>query len=221
MNALANLLRPLRFVLLILLVVGLSGCAAIIRNDGHTQQIAANNELQSLLQSVNHSNYKSLGFQSEAEAAQATLGPSMSVINLSIDKLSQFQPGDEPGRMIGNPDQILYPVVVNGVTRTGIAIKATGPFWYGGGNHSEFVELDTLRADKAVLLGVDKSNFYLLRVAALNEQFLATYSHGYLMLVAVHDDSFAGLKAGEMARAQDVFAKLGGYARQLKNAPKN
>lgn len=219
MSALTKLTRMLCFALPIALFTLLGGCAAIIRNDGNTQNAAAEAELRALIARVDWSNYRHYGFQSRAEVEQATLGLPLPVMYESLDRLAGFQPGDEVGKFISSPDQIYYPVLVRGSTRSAIVISATGPNWYGDGTQSDFVFLDGLRTRAAAALSVDRSELFLLRVPDFNEQFLATWSRGSLVLIAVHDDSFAALKEGQIASAQDVLTRLGAYARQLKAKP--
>jgi hypothetical protein len=144
------------------------------------QQAAAQDGLNTLKNTVDESNYQSRGFKSAVEVKQAVLGEPASLFLISNEKVANFKPGVDVRSLLEDDHRMVFPVLVNGEGRTLITIAQTSHGWtyVGNGDGDVAQNLARIRNDKMSQAGPgpgsSPSNYYDIRIQALDVDFLAT-----------------------------------------------
>ena len=96
-----------------------------------TADEAARRGLAEYVRLVDAQNAKEIGFRDPAEAHRATLGPSLPFDMVAIwqQKLDNYQPGTPTARLLTQMHQRMYPVSVDGITRTAVTVREDNKQW--------------------------------------------------------------------------------------------
>lgn len=178
----------------------------------------AQRSLPGLRQMVTPETYKRLGFESVEEADKAELGTPMRIFMVRLDRLKEFAPSGDPSKLLVDTNQIRYPVTVGGQVRTSVVMHLSEGKWQVAkfGRPALTKGLTEAVRKQAVPGGTSQESSFEVNIPALNLYFVAQQAGSRLLLTPVLDDARFGLKQGETMDAQQVFARLVPYARQLK-----
>jgi hypothetical protein len=69
------------------------------------------------------------GFASAAEVADAALGKPRAVYSVERKNIQKYGPGKDPSKLLGEPDEVIYPVVVKDQIRAAISLTKSGSGW--------------------------------------------------------------------------------------------
>jgi len=140
---------------------------------------------------------------SAKEAASAVLRPPLRVALVRLDRLKAFRPSDDPRSLLTGVSTLFYPVAVGADIRSSITVKRTDRGWVAAefGNDELAKKIQSVR-------GGDTSSALLVRVPALNLDFVGTESGGTLSLTSLFDVPGTKIRAGATADARSVFAAL-------------
>jgi hypothetical protein len=122
-------MRKFPFAVIVALVLFLGGCQTSQPRPNHSQDTAAQHGLATLRQIVNAGNYASLGFESEAEVRQATLGEPLQVYRVQLDALRAFTENTDPETLLVDIRRSLYPVKVGDRVATSIFVTGSREGW--------------------------------------------------------------------------------------------
>lgn len=191
----------------LLLTLGSSTAASAQPQDVRTAQ--AERTLQELSQLVNKENHRSMGFESVDEARSGKLGEPIPVFMIRLDHLQQYR-GEDPGRLLTDIQRAVYPVQVAGEVRTTVELQAVNGRWettrIGGARKIRAIEQHRRSAMRAS--GMQTSDFFEVRIPALNMVFLGHHDAEGLMLTPLVDDASLQLQAGRPEQASRVLSRL-------------
>ncbi|MFJ1471789.1 hypothetical protein [Massilia orientalis] len=194
-------MRKLPFALVVAVVLFLAGCQTSQPRPNHSQDTAAQHGLATLRQVVNAGNYASLGFESEAEVRQATLGDPLQVYRVQLDALRAFTGNTDPETLLVDVRRSLYPVKVGDRVATSIFVTGSREGWRAS-------ELGNAAVARLVNRYRHGAGDFVVHVAAMKSWFVADRVEGKLMLTPVMDDPRTKLRAGETVPADVVFLQL-------------
>jgi hypothetical protein len=194
-------MRKLPFALVVAVVLFLAGCQTSQPRPNHSQDTAAQHGLATLRQVVNAGNYASLGFESEAEVRQATLGEPLQVYRVQLDALRAFTENTDPETLLVDIRRSLYPVRVGDRVATSIFVTGSREGWRAS-------ELGNAAVARLVNRYRHGAGDFVVHVAAMKSWFVADRVEGKLMLTPVMDDPRTKLRAGEPVPADVVFLQL-------------
>ena len=194
-------MRKLPFALVVAVVLFLAGCQTSQPRPNHSQDTAAQHGLATLRQVVNAGNYASLGFESEAEVRQATLGEPLQVYRVQLDALRAFTGNTDPETLLVDIRRSLYPVKVGDRVATSIFVTGSREGWRAS-------ELGNAAVARLVSRYRHGEGDVVVHVAAMKSWFVADRVEGKLMLTPVMDDPRTKLRAGETVPADVVFLQL-------------
>jgi len=140
---------------------------------------------------------------SSKEAENAVLRPPLRVVFVPLDGLKTFRAGDDPRALLTDVSTVFYPVAVGDDIRSSITVKRTDGGWVA----TEFGN-DELAKKIQSVRGSDTSAALLVRVPALNLDFVGTESAGTLRLTSLFDVPGTDIRAGSTADARTVLAAL-------------
>jgi len=180
---------------------------------GDAQQ-AASNALVTLQKLVNEQNYKGLGFASLDEVKTSTLAPPLVLYNLGLDRLKNYQPGQNPNSLLTASSETIYPVSVAGQVRSSVTVvkTETGYTTASFGNAANVKDLTRYRH-------TNQPNEFAVRVPALSMYFLGNRVENRLMLTPVSMDSRLPLRAGAEVPAEEVITAIVPLARAYNGLP--
>jgi hypothetical protein len=151
---------------------------------------------------------------SAQEAATAQLRPPLRVVFVALDKLKTFHSGDDPRALLVDVGTVFYPVAVGSEVRSSITVKKSDDGWAATefGNQALAKRIDQARggATEAALL---------VRVPALNLDFVGTESGGTLQLTSLFDVPGTDIRTGSTADARTVLAALDPLANAHNGLP--
>ena len=194
-------MRKFPFALVVAVVLFLAGCQTSQPRPNHSQDTAAQHGLATLRQIVNARNYASLGFESEAEVRQATLGEPLQVYRVQLDALRAFTENTDPETLLVDIRRSLYPVRVGDRVATSIFVTGSREGWRTS-------ELGNAAVARLVSRYRHGTGDFVVHVAAMKSWFIADRVEGKLMLTPVMDDPRTKLRAGETVPADVVFLQL-------------
>lgn len=190
----------------VLLVEGaLGGPLMQIKKD--ETRAAAIDGLKMLGELVNEKNFVTIGFDSLKQAGEAELGEPLGVFMVRLDELKAYSLGNDPRTLVKPLEQVLYPVTVKTAVKSSIVVSKVEGRWQA----TEFGSATLARvfvrhrAVSAESTKVDPSAFSVVRIPALNLQFLGYTMNDELMLVPLLDDPLYGFRAGVALPARRVF----------------
>jgi hypothetical protein len=165
--------------------------------------------LQDLPQIVNKDNHRAIGFESVEEAQAGKLGEPISVYMIRLDTLQKYS-GEDAGKLLVDAQRVVYPVEVAGQVRTTVELSAVGGRWQMSriGGAQKIRALDKNRSAAMRTAGMLRSDFFEVRIPALNRSFLGHHDAAGLMLTPLTDDASLKLQAGQPELASQVLARL-------------
>jgi hypothetical protein len=152
-------------------------------------------------------NVESLGFKSLDEVKGAELGPPLVVVLVELKELREYQKGGDPYKLLHPIHRVIFPVTVKGEVRSGLELHKKDGKWestsFGlAGAVRLYAQARERHADKG-----KEADYFLVKVPALNEVYLAHQEANKLLLV--HVRAQAEKKEKLAARpAAEVFEEL-------------
>jgi hypothetical protein len=181
---------------------------------------AAEGGLRTFKQLVNQSNYQRLGFETAGEVQAATLGEPLFDVYVRLDALRAYTPGGDTRGLLVRGPRVLFPVEVASAVRSSLTVVRLpgGDFKaVSFGARSFARSFSAAREAAAQARGVPADAFSIVRVPALNAQFLGLPAAGGLSLVVVTDDARFDLRAGSTLSAAEVLGRMVQRARSLRD----
>lgn len=176
---------------------------------------AAGRSLDTLAKLVTEDNYSAMGFESAREAADAALGPPMPVYLVQLDELREYD-GSDPAALLKPLEQVMFPVVSGGATRSGITVENTGDGWKATGFGSAQLTQAIDRASKAA----GATDPVVVHVAALRTYFVAhNDADGILQFTPVRDEPELEFRAGASVQADQALLALKPVAQRYNGLP--
>jgi hypothetical protein len=202
-------------ILLTALLVTLGVSTSALAQAPEVRAAKAARILQDLPEIVNKDNHRSLGFESVEEAQAGKLGAPLSVFMIRLDELQQYR-GEEPGKLLKDVQRTVYPVEVAGQVRTTVELRAVGGQWELArlGGAQKIRAMDKQRRTTMRSRSMQTSDFFEVRIPALNVSFLGHHDAEGLMLTPLVDDASLALQAGQAELASKVLTRLVPVARE-------
>ncbi|HNY30622.1 MAG TPA: hypothetical protein PKO15_07025 [Fibrobacteria bacterium] len=158
---------------------------------------------------------------SVADQKQAVVGQPMKEYMVRLDALKSFSEGADADSLLVETGNVHVPVLAGGAAKATVCLAKGAEGW-------ELVSLGEKR--KANLregaVGLSKrrllkkaQDHFLVRIPAMNLEFVGTYQHKQLLLSPIADDSQTGLKAGDILPAEEIFLKLVPQAQKHEGLP--
>jgi hypothetical protein len=146
---------------------------------------------------------------SAGEIARATLGSEIASYSLTSEELRAYAAGDDPRALLGEPREMIEPILVDGVARAAVVLGR------GDGGAWRVIGLGRPGLARS-LQGIDHGSLPTELVSAreLDLRMAAREDGGSLMLTPLSDVSEAGLAAGKPVIAQDAFQRLAPLAQR-------
>jgi hypothetical protein len=142
-----------------------------------------------------------LGLTSSAEARDTALGTPFPILFVELEKLKQFQRGEDPRNLLEPTDEFIYPILVGGNVKSSLTVTRTPQGW----------RATAWGADKLIRLldnaRVADSNF-LVSIPSLNLQFIGDITEEPFKMIPILDERRYGFMRMRPLPAQEVFAKL-------------
>jgi hypothetical protein len=181
---------------------------------------AADQGLRTFKKLVTAQNFRRLGFESEAEIQQATLGEPLRDVYVPLDRLRAFTPGGDVKPLLVRGPRVVFPVLVANTVRSsftvvelpGGALKAVS---FGAQSFAR--SFSAARAAAAQANGIAPTSIVVVRVPALNAQSLGFQAAAGFSFVIVADDPRFDLRAGTTAPAAAVLERMVSRARSLRD----
>jgi hypothetical protein len=181
---------------------------------------AADAGLRTFKKLVTPQNFRRLGFESPTEIQQATLGEPLRDLYVPLDRLRAYTPGgDVKPLLVGGP-RVVFPVLVANAVRssfTVVELPGGGLKAVSFGAQSFARSFSAARAAAAQAHGVAPESIVVVRVPALNAQFLGFQSGVGYSFVIVADDPRFDLRAGTTVPAGAVLERMVPRARSLRD----
>lgn len=170
-------------------------------------QPIASNSLLTFQKLVTKQNYRIMGFEKFGEVKDAYLGDPIQVFMVRLDKLQEYEPGDDPLKLLSNCESIIYPLLVNDQVRSSIEIEKINETWkpsqFGGENLAKM--LTKTRTQISGSTKIDITLFFAVLVPALNLHFIAHKTNNLMMLTPVIENQGFDFKSGIPISADKVF----------------
>ena len=191
--------------------------ASVLKSTQATAQAA----LSEFSQLVTARNFKALGFDSPRDIRQAVLGDPFGEYMVRLDELKKFTSDINPVDLLHPTERITYPLLVEGATRSGVTVVKRDGKWIpegiGGANYTRI--LNEVRSQAVQETGRNSTDFFAVRVPALNMTFLGTGNGSELTLIPILSDPTYGLIRGERIPAREVFETIARGAREHNDLP--
>jgi hypothetical protein len=159
------------------------------------------------------------GFKSAAEAKSGKLTSAVPVFMVGLDKLSEYEEGQDPNSLLFDLEEAMYPLTVNGEVKSAVFVrKRASGNWeaaeFGRPNLAKAVH--SHRESVSARRHVASQDLKMVDIPALGAKFLGHDEKGELMLSPIRDITGTELKAGQTRRAAEVFAMLKPIAQQVE-----
>ena len=181
-------------------------------------QTAATQSLTVFRKLVNNQNYKDLGFESPDEVANATLGQPLPVMFVRLDQLRQYQPGTDVNSLLGQSNEVNYPVLANNQVRSSVVVQQVNGRWKTGtlGNGGLAKHIADARKARTGAEGAGQQA--LVHVGSLGFYFLGERnSDNKWTLTPLVSNPYLNLAAGRAVPAEEVFSRLATAAKALRD----
>jgi hypothetical protein len=162
-----------------------------------------------------------VGFKSIEQAREASLGEPMQLYIVRLDQLKQYQPGDDPEKLLHPVDQVVYPVTVKGTVVSSVSVSKVDGEWVSTeiGQSNSAPKIANARMVGSRALKAEPSKAFIVSIPALNRKFVAQKGQ-QLMLVPIDDDADLGFKAEAAIPASNVFEALIPEAQEHEGLPR-
>ena len=179
-------------------------------------QSAANASLAVFRQLVNNQNFRDLGFESPDEVASATLGQSVPVVFVRLDQLREYREGTDLNSILTQSTQQNFPVLAKEQVRSSVVVEQVNGRWKMGtlGNGALAKQIAAVRQGQAPGAGNQQA---LVHFGALGIYFLAERSDNKWTLKPLAPNPELNLAAGSALPAEEVFMRLSGIAKNLRD----
>ena len=171
---------------------------------------------------INAKNFRQMGFESVEELRSAALGVPLREYLVPLDRLRNYEPSTAPNTLLSDTDLVTYPVKVGERVRSSLTLSNINGEWkpvsFGDANLNKLYA--KTREENARSAGLQKSDYFVVKIPALNLAFLGYEKEAGLMLVPILDDRAYGFRAGEGMPASDVFVAVREAARQHDGLPR-
>jgi hypothetical protein len=162
------------------------------------------------------------GMPAPEEMGAASLGEPLAVKMVRLDALQRYQPAAaEATSLLTDLSTLIYPIRVAGEVRGEMVMRKIDGTWsargFGGAIHAKAME--HVRGLVTTGAKVSPSATLLVRVPALNLEFVGYNDAAGLQLTPIRDLEAAGLKAGQTLPAARVFEQLLPLAQQHNGLP--
>jgi hypothetical protein len=179
-------------------------------------QSAANASLALFRQLVNNQNFRDLGFESTDEVASATLGESVPVVFVRRDQLREYREGTDLNIILSQSNQRTFPVLAKDQVRSSVVVEQVNGRWKMGtlGNGALAKQIAAARQGQAPG-GTNQQA--LVHFGALGLYFLGERTENKWTLKALAPIPDLKLAAGSALPAEEVFMRLSGIAKNLRD----
>ena len=164
---------------------------------------------------------QTVGIKSIEAAREATLGAPLQLFIVRLDELKQYQPGDDPDKLLHAVEQVVYPVTVKGQVVSSVSVSKERGEWTATqiGQGISAPKIAESRTVGARALKTEPVKAFLVRVPALNREFVG-YKTEKLMLVPILEEVDLGFKAGAAIPAAKVLEALVPEAQAHQGLPR-
>jgi hypothetical protein len=162
------------------------------------------------------------GMPAVHQMGKAALGEPLVVKMVGLDQLKRYQPGPgaDPAALLEDLMTVVYPIRVDGAVLGEMVVGKVDGTWsarsFGGKGHARAME--KVRG-QVMAAGVPADSTLLVRIPALNIEFVGHRDSGGLQLTPLTDLPAAGLRAGQTLPAARAFELLLPLARQHNGLP--
>ena len=171
---------------------------------------------------VNSKNFKQMGFESVDEVRSAALEVPLKEYMVRLDRLQKYEPSTDPHTLLSDTGQVTYPVKVGDRVRSSLTLANVKGEWkplsFGDANLHKLYS--RIRDENSRTAGLQKADYFTVRIPALNLAFLGYEKENRLMLVPILEGSEYGFRAGESIPARDAFMAVREAARQHDKLPR-
>jgi hypothetical protein len=184
-------------------------------------QTIASDSFETFKRMVTKDNYRQMGFQTSEEIKEAVLGEPILDYMVRLDELRAYETGRDPSALLHSTNHVVYPVLVNAQTRSSFTLAKTESGWTPVSYGSPVLtrSLTKTRASSSLKTKLPESDYFRLRIPALNLYFVGYQTGGPLMLIPVFDDSRFAYEAEVALPANDVFLRLQPAAKTHNGLP--
>jgi hypothetical protein len=195
--------------------------APMDEKDTRAAGVAAAAALAAYTKLVTPENYRSLGFETPDEIQRAGLGEPLADYFVRLDELQRYQPGSNAAALLQRSPQFLFPIHVGEATRSSLTVARVEREWKGVafGSPGFIRSLSAVRSAKAAELAKAAHSFFLVRVPALQLNFVGHRQDQELLLTPTADDGRFGFKAGSTLPAAKVFETILPAAKSHDGSP--
>jgi len=197
-------------------VLSMSACstAESPKPPAREPQQAASTALGVLQQFVTASNYQAMGFASAGEVKGAQLGSPLNLYNIGLDALRSYETSTDVNKLLVLSNESVYPVTVGGEVKSSVSIvKLENGYQVSSfGNAKAIASLARFRQ-------AAPSDEFIVRVPALNIQFLGRRLEGRVLLVPTMEDSRLKVAVGEAVPLDVVLGQLVPLAKAYNGLP--
>lgn len=181
---------------------------------------AAQQALATFARLTTEANYRALGFDSPEQVRSGRLGIPARGFMIRLDELREYSGGD-PTRLLHATERIMFPVEIEGRTRSSVTVASREGRWvveaFGSPTYARL--FTQARARLAELEGRPVAELFEVHVPALNVRFVAARRGSALIFAPVADDARYGFKGGEPMPAEEALTKLVPSAREHNGLP--
>jgi hypothetical protein len=158
---------------------------------------------------------KNLGFQSIDEVTDARLGKPFEVKDVGLKQLQDFGPKDDPGALLNESHETIYPIYVKDAVRSSLTVsdaRKKGDWrWIAMGSANLVRKTEQTRQLHS------STETFLVRIRGIGIRFLAVSNSDGLTLIALSPFEFGNIsfKEGQELSAQATFTMLAPVAKKL------
>jgi hypothetical protein len=163
------------------------------------------------------------GMPAPEQMDKTALGEPFTVWMVRLDELQRYQPGfvPEPAALLHDLSTVIYPIRVADEVHGEMVVGKVKGVWsargFAGPAHVQ--KMERIREAVVNATGVPAGSTMLVRVPALNIEFIAHRDTAGLQLTPITDLQAADLKAGQTLPAARVFELLSPLAQQHNGLP--
>ena len=159
---------------------------------------------------------RTLGLNAPGEASQADVGSPMADFMIDLTALKNWD-GNDPTKLLRATGQYVYPINVDGETRTSVTIAKVRGEWKPAifGSPDEAQARSQVRKSVASNAPGGGSPIVQVRVPAFNAVFVAQQTKDQLDFTPLESLPDLGIKAGDTEPAKQVLLKLQPIAKEM------
>lgn len=181
----------------------------------------AREALRTFDQLVTERNFRELGFESPDEVRTAALGEPFQQFVVPLDRLREYQAGQETTAILTATGLLTYPVLVGENVRSSLAVGRGEEGWsaqsYGGPQYIRLLTEERSRLSREE--SRPPAEYFEVRVPALNVNFVGSRGEQGVVLTPVLDDARFGFVRGESLPAERALSALVAAARDHNGLP--